>query len=82
MAIQAQFDHLTRVNGAALKAMVFGSGARILFGPAAPVSDVTGKGSAGPGSIYIATGIGEPALYENTGTKLAPVWTLRHGGVQ
>jgi len=45
----------------------------IMSGTVAPTNNVTGKGKAGPGSLYIYV-IG-PAIYYNANTKAAPTWT-------
>ena len=78
--VNPQFEHLFHKNGVALRAMSLGSGARILGGATAPTSGVTGAGSAGPGSLYFITAPGGWKIFENTGTKLAPVWTQRYDG--
>jgi hypothetical protein len=45
----------------------------LLNDAAAPVDGTTGDNFAGPGSLYIDTDA--PALYMNTGSKVAPVWS-------
>ena len=46
----------------------------IMDGQGAPTSGTTGKGLAGPGSLYIdVTGA---KLYINTNTKASPTWTV------
>jgi hypothetical protein len=81
MAQQHTFERLAG-GTFALEGLVLGSGTRILHGTAAPTSGVTGKGRAAKGSLYIQTVAGNPALYENAGTKLDPVWQQLVGGLQ
>jgi hypothetical protein len=78
--VTPQFDQLFRVNGVALRAMTLGGGARLLSGTVDPTSSVTAAGYAGPGSLYFVTTPSRWKLFENTGTKLAPTWTLRYDG--
>ena len=57
----------------------FHGGARLLSGVGVPVNGVTGRGKAGPGSLYVSYGAYWPAqdsvtLWENTGTKAQPIW--------
>jgi hypothetical protein len=60
-----------------IEQFVFGHGTRILHGTADPTDGVTGRGRAATGSLYIKTHPSASAIYENTGSKQLPSWTVR-----
>jgi hypothetical protein len=76
MAAAISFYKLTQ-GTVPIESFLFGHGTRVLHGTSAPVTGVTGRGRAGTGSLYILADLGNSGIYENTGTKRAPVWTVR-----
>jgi hypothetical protein len=77
MAVPSKFRNL--VQGTVdHSALVWKDGARVIHGVGNPTQFQTGKGRAGPGSLYIRTD--QAALWENVGTKIRPTWQHLYGG--
>lgn len=74
MAYEKLLKNITNAS-VDISTLLFSNGARILYGEANPEHGVTGKGRAGPGSLYICTSPDSSYVAYNIGTKQFPIWT-------